>query len=76
MLEAPCGADLAAATPKAAHLGCMLSESDVRSGETVPVTTWGPTLVVARTPILPNGLWERGTGFFTVFYVFYAFYAW
>jgi hypothetical protein len=64
-LEVPCRTDLAAATPMAAHLGRALRESDVRSGETVTVTTWGPTLAAARTPILPNLLQESGKGSFS-----------
>ncbi len=64
-LEAPCRTDLAAATPQAVQLSCMLRESDVRSGEVVPVTTWGPTLAAARTPILPDSLREGGKGSFS-----------
>ena len=59
-LEAPCRTDLAAATPKAAHLGRALRESDVRSGEAVPVITGGPTLAVATTLIIPDSIREMG----------------
>jgi hypothetical protein len=59
-LEAPCRTDLAAATPKTAHLGRALRESDVRSGEAVPVITGGPTLAVATTLIIPDSIREMG----------------
>jgi hypothetical protein len=59
-LEAPCRTGLAAVTPKAAHLGSVLRESDVRPGEAVPVITGGPTLAVATTLIIPDSIREMG----------------
>jgi hypothetical protein len=59
-LEVPCRTGLTAVTSKAAHLGSVLRESDVRQGEAVPVITGGPTLAVATTLIIPNLILEMG----------------
>jgi hypothetical protein len=42
------------------HLGRALRESDVRSGEAVPVITGGPTLAMATTLIIPDSIREMG----------------